>query len=425
MVPAEPLPGTTLEELMRISMSITRVAVLLAVALLLTFGCQTANTPSGVDGDEGGGLGVAKLQGPAIRIEKATNGFDADSAPGPTIEGDQIVEWTYLVTNTGDVPLDDVQVTDDQGVAVSCPMTTLQPGESMTCSGQGNSQLGQYANVGTATGTTPDGLVVQDDDPSHYFGEPDSMVEMIGVDIEKSTDGFDADFAPGPTLNLGAPVTWTYIVTNLCSYSSDTLKNVTVTDDQGVAVSCPKTALAGRESMTCTANGTVQLGQYANIGAVTAEWYDRGSYQTLTLTDEDASHYFGELGEQTGDDGCSHGYWKNHTAAWDTTDATPGTGLGSVFSAAATLDGFENLTLMDALKFKGGKGVAGAARILLRQAVAAWLNAKHPGVAYPRLATEIVDDVNAAIAGGDRHQMIELAGELDVDNNLGCSLSTK
>ncbi|MFW6195121.1 MAG: DUF7507 domain-containing protein, partial [Chloroflexota bacterium] len=73
------------------------------------------------------------VEEPAIDIEKATNGEDADEPTGPEIAVGDPVNWTYVVTNTGDVALTDVSVTDDQGVAVNCPQDTLAVGESMTC----------------------------------------------------------------------------------------------------------------------------------------------------------------------------------------------------------------------------------------------------------------------------------------------------
>ena len=106
---------------------------------------------------------------PGIEIEKATNSEDADAAPGPSLDVDEAVEWTYEVTNTGDLPLSNVVVTDDQGVTVTCPQTDLEPGESMTCTGDGIAEAGQYANVGTVTADSEAGPV-EDSDPSHYFG---------------------------------------------------------------------------------------------------------------------------------------------------------------------------------------------------------------------------------------------------------------
>ena len=107
----------------------------------------------------------------AIDIEKATNGEDADTPTGPLIPVGEPVNWTYQVTNIGNVDLMDVTVVDDQGVAVTCPQNSLTAGESMTCLGNGIAQAGQNANIGKATGTSLLGKVVMDEDPSHYFGE--------------------------------------------------------------------------------------------------------------------------------------------------------------------------------------------------------------------------------------------------------------
>ncbi len=76
--------------------------------------------------------------------------------------------------------------------------------------------------------------MVQDTDPSHYLGQSD---EEPAIDVEKATDGQDADLPPGPTLSAGDPVTWTYVVTNV---GNVTLSNVAVTDDQGETVTCPR-----------------------------------------------------------------------------------------------------------------------------------------------------------------------------------------
>jgi hypothetical protein len=80
-------------------------------------------------------------------------------------------------------------------------------------------------------------------------------------------------------------------------------------------------------------------------------------------------------------------------------------------------------TLLDALNYKGGSGLKGAARNLLRAAVAALLNAASPNVDYPRTTAEVIADVNAALASNSRSTMLSLAEELDRDNNLGCPLN--
>ena len=105
-----------------------------------------------------------------VTIKKSTNGEDADTAPGPRIPVGSTVTWSYVVTNTSQMPLTNVAVTDDRGVSVSCPGATLDIGQAMTCSGSGVATVGQYRNVGTVTANSTAG-VVTNSDASHYFGE--------------------------------------------------------------------------------------------------------------------------------------------------------------------------------------------------------------------------------------------------------------
>jgi hypothetical protein len=111
-------------------------------------------------------------QVPAIDIEKLVNGQDADLPPGPSFPVGTPLLWTYVVTNVGALPLTGVTVTDDRGVAVSCPKTVLAVDEAMTCTGSGTAAEGAYVNVGIATGTPPEGGPVSDQDPCHYTGQP-------------------------------------------------------------------------------------------------------------------------------------------------------------------------------------------------------------------------------------------------------------
>ena len=218
------------------------------------------------------------IDDPGITIVKLTNGQDVASPPGPEIPVGSQVTWSYKVTNSGKITLTGIAVTDDKGVAVSCPKTTLKPDESMTCTGKGTAQACQYQNVGTATGTAYGGAKVSASDPSWYFGKT-----YPAIKIKKATNGQDADVAPGPEIPVGSPVTWTYVVTNTGDVA---LSNVKVTHDKGVSVSCPKTSLQPGESMTCTGSGTAQTGQYKNIGTVTGQ-PPCGN----PVSDDDPSHY--------------------------------------------------------------------------------------------------------------------------------------
>lgn len=117
----------------------------------------------------------------------------------------------------------------------------------------------------------------------------------------------------------------------------------------------------------------------------------------------------------TGNEGCSHGYWKNHPQSWPATGYTRNQALSTVWSNTAP---YASTSLSTALSFSGGSGVDGAKRNLFKQAVAALLNAAHPSVDYPLTVAQVISQVNTALASGNRATMLTLAGTLDGYNNL-------
>jgi hypothetical protein len=234
--------------------------------------------PSVSDDDPANYFGIES----GIDIVKSTNGDDANDAPGPFIPVGGAVTWTYLVTNTGNSDLTDVEVVDSRGVAVSCPATTLAIGASMECTATGTAQTDQYSNLSLVTAVDPLGNTVDDVDPSHYFGaEP-------GINLQKYTNGVDADEAPGPFIPVGDPVEWTFVVTNS---GNSTLNQVQVEDSQLGPIDCPADTLAPGDVMTCTATGTATIDQYANDGTVGAVDAQTGQ----PVGDGDPSHYFGTV----------------------------------------------------------------------------------------------------------------------------------
>ena len=126
-----------------------------------------------------------------------------------------------------------------------------------------------------------------------------------------------------------------------------------------------------------------------------------------------------------GNEGCTPGYWKNHTDNWE--EYSPTQTLSELWDFPASLSQFESWTLLEALSAGGGTGITGATRILLRAAVAAYLNAAHEGVGYPYRRFdqpgELEDQINAALASEKRGVILRLATKLDTANNLGCPLN--
>jgi hypothetical protein len=133
-------------------------------------------------------------------------------------------------------------------------------------------------------------------------------------------------------------------------------------------------------------------------------------------------------------EGCTPGYWKvtQHHDSWQ--DAAPGDALTGMYAEASRYTSTKDMTLLQALQGGGGAGTEGAAKVLARAAVAAWLNAAYDDeaghlafpwrrdvAAFGRPA--LVETVNEAFASENRSTMLDLASRLDQDNNLGCPLS--
>jgi|GEM_PF-4280128 len=216
-----------------------------------------------------------------IHIEKSTNGQDADVAPGPVVLTGSTVTWKYVVTNTGEATLDNIVVTDNKEGTISCPKNILAPGESMECTETGTAVVGQYSNIGTVNADAYQGEIqVSDSDPSHYFAE------AAAIDIEKSTNGQDADTPTGPIVVTGNTVTWTYTVKNT---GDVTLTGIVVNDSEEGTISCPKNTLVPDENMVCTKTGIAGVGQYENNATATGN-----SPTGAGVGDSDLSHYFAE-----------------------------------------------------------------------------------------------------------------------------------
>ncbi len=187
----------------------------------------------------------------------------------------------------GQTPLSDIELVDDQLGPITCPQDTLAVGAEMQCTATGTAERGQYANNATVTGIDAAENTVTDEDPSHYFGF------VVEVDIEKFTNGEDADEPTGPEIPVGDPVTWTYEVTNPGDFA---LADIVVTDDQGVTPvfqggdTNGDDLLDPSETWLYEATGTAELGQYANVGTV--EGTNPVEVES-TLTDSDPSHYIG------------------------------------------------------------------------------------------------------------------------------------
>ena len=229
---------------------------------------------------------------PSINIEKATNGQDADNAPGVELIVGEEATFTFVATNDGNIDLTDIEITDNV-LGDICTHDRLTPGESVTCTETATVAEGQATNVATvdAVGENPDGTPagpVTDDDPSNHIGIV-PFIPAPSIVIEKATNGQDADEATGPELVVGEEATFTFVATNDGNVD---LVDVVITDNI-LGDICTHDRLAPGESVTCEETATVEEGQHTNVATVDAVGENPDGSVGDPVTDDDPSNHIG------------------------------------------------------------------------------------------------------------------------------------
>ncbi|NUS55142.1 MAG: hypothetical protein HOV66_09840 [Streptomycetaceae bacterium] len=165
--------------------------------------------------------------------------------PDPVVAG-TAVPYEFVVTNAGNVPVDNLAVTDPTVGAVTCPVATLAVGATTTCHGTytvtaADVQRGYVANTAVAHGTA-DGDRVE---------SPESKVTLplddtYGLLLTKHVDD-SKHYA------VGDHATYTYTVTNTTDAQ---VTDLAVHDDRLTGITCEATTLTPRETpgavTTCT-----------------------------------------------------------------------------------------------------------------------------------------------------------------------------
>jgi hypothetical protein len=121
-----------------------------------------------------------------VSVDDQATWHDADSLTGPYTEVGSDVYFRFVVTNTGNVPLSPITLSDSDFDVSGCTLTDpLGAGDSFECIiGPYAAVAGQHTNTGTATGDY-ESQTYTDEDDANYLGvgayitiEPDATNEV-------------------------------------------------------------------------------------------------------------------------------------------------------------------------------------------------------------------------------------------------------
>lgn len=202
-------------------------------------------------------------QSPKITLTK-TAGEITDTNNNGKTDPDGTLAYTFTVKNEGNVTVNTISVSDKKIPNVSCPSTSLAPGESATCTGayrlsQADFDAGKVDNEAAAKAKAGNTEVTSD---TATATKPLPAVDGITV---KKTAGTPVDANNNGRTDAGDTITYSFLVTNT---GNNTLSNVTVNDPKVPSVSCPVTSLASGKSVTCTGTHTITQ---AEVDAGTAD----------------------------------------------------------------------------------------------------------------------------------------------------------
>lgn len=235
-------------------------------------------------------------QMPAIALQKFAGVIQDTDGDGFDSVGDQVT-YTYFVSNTGELPLNNLKLIDDNGTQLDPSddvtltlqdlggqvITSLNPGEQAFASYTG--VLTQAAiddrrlyNVATVTGTSPleETVEAQDDAEVQPKLAGISLLKTASAIVDTDGNGFDS---------VGDAITYTYVVENT---GEVLLANLDLVDDNGtpgeandadnVTISLVD---ADGNSITQLAPGAQAFGTYT--GALTQAAIDAGTLSNVAV----------------------------------------------------------------------------------------------------------------------------------------------
>lgn len=186
-------------------------------------------------------ISVDAVPAPALSIDKQATTLNYDAV------GDAI-NYTYTVTNTGNVTLNSLVVTDNKIAQVVCNPTVLAPKAVATCTAtysatQADIDAGLVVNVATASANTQQGTTVN----APQAEETVPAEQRKSLSLDKTSD-------PKAYTQVGDVIKYEFIITN--TGNTNITGPFSISDPTIPNVTCPSTpaTLAPAAVLTCTAS---------------------------------------------------------------------------------------------------------------------------------------------------------------------------
>src|SRR5262249_33079358 len=204
----------------------------------------------------------------------------------------QVINYSYTLTNTGNVTINTIAVSDNKVATVSCPVSSLAAGASTTCSGaytttSADVTNGSVTNTATAHGTPTSGTLAD-------------ATAQATIKLDAKPSWTLVKTANPTTFTLpGQLITYTYKLTNT---GNTAINTISLTDDKigtvsgcavtlaiGASTTCSATytttaadVVAGSVTNTATAHGTPAFGTLADAIAKATIGLDKNAHKDQT-----------------------------------------------------------------------------------------------------------------------------------------------
>ena len=227
-----------------------------------------------------------------ILLDKVGVLDDTVVAPDGIANPGDVINYSFTITNTGNVTLTNVDLTDAGLTTISAitdvagdGVAVLAPGDVETATGtylitQADIDAGVYDNTATSTGDCPDGTVdcASDDDPhSEPIAEAaDILLDKVGV-LDDTVVAPDGIANPGDVINYSFTITNTGNVTltnvDLTDAGLTTISAITDVAGDGVAVLAPGDVETATGTYLIT-QADIDAGVYDNTATSTGDCPD-------------------------------------------------------------------------------------------------------------------------------------------------------